>query len=54
MAENLKFNLTHLTGARFVASFWIVCGHFVPRSVHSTALNNVRVWPRLFLAEIYS
>jgi len=41
MAENLKFNLTHLTGARFVASFWIVCGHFVPRSVHSTALNNV-------------
>lgn len=32
--------LTHLTGVRFLANFWIVCGHFIPRHPE-TVLNHV-------------
>lgn len=33
--------LDHLTGARFLASLWIVCGHFAPR-LEETAFTVVR------------
>eukprot|EP00435_Cladocopium_sp_Y103_P003820 s3472_g1.t1 len=33
--------LEHLTGARFLASLWIVCGHFAPR-LEETAFTVVR------------
>jgi peptidoglycan/LPS O-acetylase OafA/YrhL len=40
LPQSMPVFITHLTGARFFLSLWVVCNHFVPK-VPVTALNHV-------------